>query len=196
MLKNDIMGDSEIRKIIKESINRVLLEKNELKQQKSFKQIITERQGLRSQKLFDIIKQHGGIKTNRGIFDLHNMSDNDVLDVVDYRGLKEFENNKPKVSASDEIEYIPLNDGYYIIALCRGCRFDRVYMPDRKREPGDFEDLYQKISNRQRNKQNSFHWIDRDAEELFKNPYFRAGEGNWTPSRKTEVMNALRNRKK
>lgn len=105
------MRDSKIRKIIKESINRVLLEKNELKQQKSFKRLITERQGLRSQKLYDIIKQHGGIKTNRGIFDLHNMSDNDVLDVVDYRGLKEFENNKPKVNASDEIDYIPLKDG-------------------------------------------------------------------------------------
>lgn len=190
------MRDCEIRKIIKETINQVLLEKNELKQQKSFKRIITERQGLKSQKLYDIIKQHGGIKSNRGIFDLHNMSDNDVLDVVDYKGLREFENNKPKVSASDEIEYIPLNDGYYIIALCRGCRFDRVYMPDRKKELGDFEDLFNKKQKREKNKRNNFHWIDRDAEEVFKNPYFRAGEGNWTPSRKTEVMNALRNKRK
>ena len=56
--------------------------------------------------------------------------------------------------------------------------------------------VYHQVGLCKQHKRNNFHWIDRDAEEVFKNPYFRAGEGNWTPSRKTEVMNALRNKRK
>jgi hypothetical protein len=39
-------------------------------------------------------------------------------------------------------------------------------------------------------------WNNKDAEEVFHNPFFRKGEGNWTPEEKQRVMNNLRNHKR
>ena len=35
-------------------------------------------------------------------------------------------------------------------------------------------------------------WNNKKAEDLYKNPYFRNGEGDWTPQRKKEAMNNVR----
>ena len=38
--------------------------------------------------------------------------------------------------------------------------------------------------------------VGKDAEELFHNPFFRKGVDNWTPERKSEVMDNVRNNRR
>ena len=61
------LTESDLYNIIKESVNTILI----------------EAKGIKSKKLYNIIKQHGGVKSNRGIFDLHNMTDDDIIEVVE-----------------------------------------------------------------------------------------------------------------
>lgn len=185
MKQNITLSESELHQLIKESVREVLLEKR----------------GINSPKLYDIIQQHKGIISNRGIFDLNNMTDDDIIDVVDWKQLNDYLNVDKKeydLGIADDIDYIPLKDGKYIIAKCRGARFDRVckqYNDNREKLPGDFEDLCRKSELRHKNRyprKDDYVWNNKDAEDLFKNPYFRNGDGNWTPERKKEVMSKLK----
>ena len=124
--------------------------------EESVEQILKEARSINSPKLYNMIQRHGGIKSNRGIFDIHNMTDNDIISVVNYNQLREFENQGYKnfakekgisLGIADEIDYIPLKDGYYILAICRGARFDRIgkqYNDSREKSLSDFEDLLNK----------------------------------------------------
>ena len=175
--------ENELHEIIKESINRV----------------INESRGIKSKKLYDIIKKHGGIKSTRGIFDLHNMLDSDIIDVVDWSDVK---NYKPSnLDIADEVDYIELKDGKYLLAKCRGAKFDRIsksYNDKREKLDGDFEFLNTKKNERYKNRyprKEDYIWQNKDAEFIFNNPYFRQNDGNWTPERKKEVMNNIRNKR-
>lgn len=175
--------------------------------EESVEQILKEARSINSPKLYNMIQRHGGIKSNRGIFDIHNMTDNDIISVVNYNQLREFENQGYKnfakekgisLGIADEIDYIPLKDGYYILAICRGARFDRIgkqYNDSREKSLGDFEDLLNKKDLRTKNRfprKDDYVWNNKKAEDLYKNPYFRNGEGDWTPQRKKEAMNNVR----
>lgn len=171
-----MVNESIIRKIIAESINKLLAEKRSIK----------------SKKLFDIINQHGGVETNRGVFDIANMLDEDIIDVVNYSKMKEIYQNintlndfkkKHNVEVRDEISHIPLKDGYYIVAINRGARFDRInpHLNDTRKE-GDFQDLCAKTREREKNKRfrrNDYNWNNTKAQDLFKNPWFRNKEDYW-----------------
>jgi hypothetical protein len=182
--------------------NKIQLTFNDLQEiiKESVKNILSESRGIKSKKLYDIIKKHGGIKSNRGIFDLHNMTDNDIIDVVNWSDVK---NYKPKnLDAADEITYIELKDGKYLLAKCRGANFDRIsksYNDKREKFDGDFEFLNTKKDERYKNRyprKEDYVWQNKDAEFIFNNPYFRKNDGNWTPERKKEVMNNIRNKRK
>lgn len=168
----------------------------------SIKEVLLEKKGINSPKLYDIIQQHKGIISNRGIFDLNNMTDDDIIDVVDYNQLNDYLNKEYNLGVADEVDYIPLKDGKYIIAKCRGARFDRIgkqYNDNREKLPGDFEELNNKTSQRTQNRyprKTDYVWNNKDAEDIFKNPYYREGSGGWTPERKKEVMNNIRNGKR
>lgn len=171
------LTEKDLHNIIKESIS----------------QYITEAKSLHSPKLYDIIQQHGGVKSNHGIFDLHNMNDNDIIDVIDWSTWNTIYNDKNKlnklkkdynVTVRDDIDIIELNDGQYILAVCRGARFDRV-MPDLNdnRKSGDFQDMHQKTLAREKNKRfrrGDYNWENEKAEDLFKNPWFRNKDGVWS----------------
>lgn len=166
-------------------------------------------ESVNSKKLYNIIQQHGGVKSNHGIFDLYNMNDNDIIDVIDWSTWKDICNDKNKlnklkkdynVTVRDDIDIIELNDGKYILAVCRGARFDRI-SPDlnNNREPGDFQDLYKKTSERLKNRRfrrGDYNWKNEKAEDLFKNPWFRNKEGVWSDTnlRKNKIEQA-RNKK-
>lgn len=170
--KNAIkLTDLDLKYLVSESVRRVL----------------NERRGLISQMLYDIINQHGGVKSNP-VFDLANMTDSDIVDVVDYeviynckseRGLRIYAINKGfELDKSDTVEYMELNDGMYMIGVLRGGAFDYTNSKDREVKSGDFEELCKKRDERQKNR-NSYNWENNDAEELFNNPFFRRREGAW-----------------
>lgn len=167
----------------------------------SIKQVLFEKRSIKSKKLYNIIQQHKGILSNRGIFDLNNMTDDDIIDVVDYNQLNDYLNKDYNLGVADEVDYIPLNDGKYIIAKCRGARFDRIgkqFNDNREKQQGDFEELYNKTEKRHKERQGGedYKWNNKDAEDIFKNPYYREGSGGWTPERKKEVMNNIRSGKR
>lgn len=183
-------------------MNKTVLNKKKLHEivKESVKQIIKESRSIKSKKLYDIIKQHGGIKSNRGIFDIHNMTDEDIIGVFNWSELKDYKPNN--LDTADEIDFIELKDGKYILAKCRGARFDRLsksYNDNRIKTDGDFEFLNAKKDERTKNRyprKEDYVWNNKDAEDLYKNPYFRRGEGDWTKNRKKEVMNNLKNKSK
>lgn len=176
------LTESDLHRVIKESVKKILHEKR----------------SINSQQLYNIIQQHGGIKSNRGVFDLNNMTDDDIIAVVDWNQIDDYLDNDYDLGVADEVDYIPLKDGKYIIAKCRGARFDRIakqYNDNREKQPGDFEELYNKTSQRHKNRyprKDDYVWNNKKAEDLFKNPYFRNGEGDWTPQRKKEAMDNIR----
>lgn len=185
------LTENQLRDIITESINQILLEKR----------------GINSDKLYNIIKQHGGLAHgNNGVFDLNNMTDNDIIGVVDYNmlchindlGQKEWsKRNGIKLGVGDVISDLELNDGQYILAILRGGNFDKIGGVNRDKSSSDFEILNQKHLDRERNKsQKAYKWHNSDAEDLFKNPYFRKGSGNWSSSEKKQAMNNVRNGKR
>lgn len=190
------LTESDLCKIIKESVTSIL----------------SESKGIKSQKLYDIMKQHKGIKSNHGIFDIHNLTDNDIIGVFSYSdiqriysagGYKKFAKiNGINLGIADDLNTIELNDGKYILAILRGSRFDSISKDvnsQREKQPGDFELLHNKTSERYKNRfprKEYYVWNNADASDLFHNPYFRRKEGNWTTQRRKEVMNNIKNGKR
>lgn len=188
------LTEKDIRNIIKESVVGAIM----------------EAKGIKSKKLYDIIQQHGGIVSNRGIFDLHNLTDNDVVDVLTYQELHDVYNNGWKqyaynngidLGVADMLDYVELNDGNYLLLKLRGGRFDTISKQSnakREKTSGDFELLHDKTQQRNKKypRKTDYVWNNKDAEEVFHNPFFRKGEGNWTPEEKQRVMNNLRNHKR
>ena len=179
------LTESDLYNIIKESVNTILI----------------EAKGIKSKKLYNIIKQHGGVKSNRGIFDLHNMTDDDIIDVVDWNGIRNFNYHPNDLDIADEIDYIELKDGKYIIAKCRGGRFDRVsknYNNNREKMEGDFEDLVSKTSVRRKNRyhrKDDFVCNNEKAYDLWNNPWFRDKSEGWVdPQRRREKLNQAKNK--
>lgn len=192
MKKTIKLTESDLRQLIKESVVNVLM----------------EAQGIKSQKLYDIVRQHGGIKSNHGVFDINNLTDDDIIGVVDYQelcdilnnGTKKYANqNGIKLDIADDLDSIELNDHMYVLAKLRGANFDRISRnanAQREKTPGDFELLHNKTEQRRKNRyptKTDYKWNNEDAEWLFNNPYFRKGNENWTPQRKQQVVNNVKN---
>ena len=192
MKKSIKLTENELHAFIKEAITSVLLESR----------------GIKSKKLYDIVQQHGGIKSNHSVFDIHNLTDDDIIGVVDYRELRNIFDNGTKKYAkekginlgiADDLDSIELNDHMYILAKLRGARFDGIRKStnaEREKTPGDFELLHNKTKQRNSNRyprKNEYVWNNDDASDLFHNPYFRNGNEHWTPQRKREVVNNVKN---
>jgi hypothetical protein len=192
MKKSIRLTENELHAFIKEAVTSVLLESR----------------GIKSKKLYDIMQQHGGIKSNHGVFDIHNLTDDDIIGVVDYRELRHILDSGTKKYAkekginlgiADDLDSIELNDRMYILAKLRGANFDRIRKSvnaEREKTPGDFELLHNKTEQRHRNRyprKDEYVWNNDDASDLFHNPYFRNGNEHWTPQRKREVVNNVKN---
>ena len=72
---------------------------------------------------------------------------------------------------ADQIDYIPLNDGNYILAKCRGARYDRIgkqHNANREKQSGDFEHLVNKKRDKvlmiYHNIYNSWSWLGGHAD--------------------------------
>lgn len=177
----------------------------------SIKKVLTESRSINSKRLYNILKQHGGFESIPACVDVHNITDDDIIEVVDYPTLKEIRQQGDKkyalqhnipLTPADTIDAVELKDGNYLICLLRGGRFDcvsKAFNNQREKQPGDFEFKCKKQHERNKNKypgQNDYVWQNQDAEFLFKNPYFKHGNENWTPERKKQVVNNIKNKRR
>lgn len=192
MKKRIKLTENGLRQLIKESVVSVLM----------------EARGIKSQKLYDIVQQHGGIKSNQGVFDINNLTDDDIIGVVDYQqlcsildnGTKKYaKQNGIKLDIADDLDSIELNDHMYVLAKLRGANFDRIDRnanSQREKKSGDFELLHNKTEQRRKNRyprKSDYKWKNKDAEWLFKNPYFRKNDEHWPSQRKQQVVNNVKN---
>ena len=199
------LTEGDLHNIIKESVNNILMEKR----------------GINSKKLYDILQQHGGLEFSPGnrqrfagkhfshspaCLDLHNMTDDDVIGVFDYDEIKMLNLEYPsqevldkfnvKLGSADMLEKERLSDGKYLLAILRGGKFDRrAPRPQDEIKDGDFEKKYKKTEQRRMNKpQNAYKWENDKAEDLFKNPYWRNKSGDWSdPKNYKGAMDNVRN---
>lgn len=170
---------------------------------------VNEAKSIKSKKLFDIVKQHGGFyqdswqrnrKTNHDIrmtnADLHNLTDDQVIGVVDYDKIKETIKDIRKNSlygfvSGDDIDYIQLMDGKYLLLLVKNAN----QYKSREYQKGDFQDLVDKKIERDKNKpykgkhNDNYQWKSTDAQQyVFNNPYYK----DWDGEAKEQMKNKIK----
>jgi hypothetical protein len=192
MNKNIIrLTEYDLHQIIKESVNSIL---------ESY--VINEKRNIKSKKLYNILQQHGGVEKYPGqhhnyvaCLDFHNMTDDDVIGVFDYKDICTLNDERPsqdfldkyniKLGSADMLDREELRDGKYLLAILRGGKFDRrAKRSEEEIKDGDFEKRFKKQEKRRRNKPNTYQvnykWENEKAEDLFKNPYWRNKSGSWS----------------
>ena len=129
-------------------------------------EVLCEAKSIKSDKLQDIIKQHGGLGSYHGPngrnyvnTDLHNMDDSQVVGVVSYDKLNKIQGlssnsyaalrdyaikNGFQVEKEDIVDYERLRDGMYLIYIERNANFEY------SKKEGGFKDLYDKRENRRK----------------------------------------------
>lgn len=178
---------------------------NPTKQVITYESIVKEGKSINSKKLLNILQKHGGIEkqtpwlhknypmTNA---DLHNISDENVIGVVDYSDLervrKDIRQNKQYgFVPGDDIDYVKLGDGKFVLLLVKNAN----YYKDRMNEPNTFKDLFDKKQERDKNKpfkgkHNDFYrWRSKDAQDLaFNNPYY----SKWSNDAKQQLRDKIK----
>lgn len=195
-----ILTEQKLQKLIRESIVSVLMESR----------------GIQSKKLYDILSQYGGFgeSPTKGVIDIHNLSDDDVITVMDNNDLRSIYNNKQYVVdhgkwadnyaldvwakqqgvpliKGDRVESIRLGDKKHsVIVICRNA--DQV----RGREGEGFDGLWKKREQRRydQNHDGKYRYIpqyvDALRSKLWKNPYKK----QWSKDDRADIMNGIRQR--
>lgn len=195
------LTESDLHNIIKESVNKVI---NSC--------VINEKRNIKSKKLYDILQQHGGFHHNDySNLDFHNMTDDDIIGVFDYKDIKDLNDDCPsrsqdfldryniKLGSADCLDRAKLGDSKYLLAILRGGKFDRrPKRPEEEIKDGDFEKRYKKQKKRRYNRPNTYKdmykWENEKAEDLFRNPYWREKSGSWSdPKNYKRAMDNVRN---
>lgn len=126
------------------------------------------RQGLKSMKLFNIVKQHGGFKEKTPSFYLHDMTDDDIIGEVDYSTLDLMRDMDPidwsrwamqkgyNVGRGDRVEILPLKDDTWIAVIERGSNLgNKEYLNSK---------IGKKLNDRYKNRLNrgdkNYQWSD------------------------------------
>lgn len=168
-----------------------------------------ESRSIKSAKLQDIINKHGGFykdsylrgrKSNHDIrmtnADLHNLTDDQVIDVVDYTQIKPTienirQNKLYGFVPGDDIDYVQLNDGNYLLLMVKNANQYR----NRDYQKGDFQDLVDKKIERDRNRpykgkhNDDYQWKSTDAQHyVFNNPYYK----NWDKEAKEQMRRKIK----
>lgn len=173
------------------------------------------KQGLQSKKLFDLIKPYGGFKKDgyrQAVCDVHNLTDNDVIGVIDYDELRRAEQTimgqgryrderglnawaakgGHKIIPGDSVEAIPLNkSGMYVMVIVRN-------MYQAKGRDGEGWDNYNTKREQRKSDRDwdgSRRFIPKykrhfEHSRMWKNPWKH--EPNWTRQDINKSMQALR----
>lgn len=170
---------------------------------------VNESRSIKSQKLQDILKQHGGFYkdswfTNRKVngdirmtnADIHNLTDEQVIGVVDYDKVKSAIDNirRNKLYGyvpGDDIDQVLLSDGKYLLLRI----INANEYPSRIGEKGEFKQHFDKRQERYSNNQfkgkhnDYYRWHSKDAEDLaFKNPYYK----EWKDDSKEQLRRKIK----
>lgn len=171
---------------------------------------VNESRSIKSRKLQYLLNSHGGFSEKRYSYlkhnnhdirmtnaDIHNITDDQVIGVVDYEKIKSTiddirKNKKFGYVPGDDIDYIKLMDGSYLLLLVKNAHYYR----SRIGEEGEFKELFDKKQSREANRQysgkhnNYYRWKSTDAEDLmFNNPYYK----NWSEDSKNQLRNKIKN---
>lgn len=189
------LNKSFINKVIEETVNNTLL----------------EAQGIRSKKIYDTIKSHGGFSKDdieHYSVDLHNLTDNEFIGIIpSYHELRKIQNghtvdhgrwadnygldkwakeNGYDIKSGDRVEAISLRDGTYLAVIVR----NEMLIPGR--EDG-WKKFYDKRTERERNRradgQRDYVWKNKDAEFNFHNPWFK----DWSQEDRAAAIQKARN---
>lgn len=164
---------------------------------------INEARSIKSQKLLNILNAHGGVYSDFHMHkpfpmtnsDIHNLTDDCVLGVVDYDDInstiKNIMTNKLYgFKPGDDIDAVHLMDGKYVLLLSK----DAHQVPSRKNEPTITKDYFQKKRNRDKSAsipdgKNYYKWKSEDAHNLkFNNPYYK----NWSDESKKQLNDKIK----
>lgn len=184
------LTESDLHRIIKESVYSIL----------------NERRSIKSKKLFDILNKHKGFDSKFQAADIHNVQDEDIIGVVSYGDLVNMEKYKGglrqyfidkgfQFDKTDDVYTGKLKDGNYVLFIWRGAKFDYIKDDNRQKRSGDFEDFYNKQREREKNRiyrRGDYHWEDKGAEWFYKNPWRK----NWSKEEKEKEMAWRRANKK
>ena len=152
---------------------------------------------IKSQKLLSLIQQHGGIykehndvhKDYRSVnVDLHNLSDDDVLEVVNYEDVWDNRKSREMTWALKKkyqlgmgigVEYLRMNDG------------TAIAIANNQRDGEDPYGVWAKRKSRWANpvQKPDYRWKSQDAQTLaFKNPYYK----DWSEKSKEDLRAKIR----
>jgi hypothetical protein len=191
-----------IDRIIKETIN------------KACDNIICESQGLSSMKIYNAIKQHGGISKHdisHNTVDLHNLTDDEFIGIIpSFKELKSIQDghtvdhwrwadnygldkwakdNGIDLDRGDRVEAIGLNDGSYMAVIVRNEGLVNG------RDDG-WKKYYDKRTQREKNQRGdgskTYIWKNKEARDILTNPYFK----KWPKEHQDDAMNKAREFKK
>lgn len=153
------LTESDLHRIVNESVTR----------------IISEKRSLQSQKLYDILQQHGGLGDNSNsdyFLSLEKMTDEDIIAVLPPNQAESVQINDKKlldlcdlngvdVSSPTDIEFAKLKDGNYLLFRLRGRRRQWEIEKIRKRGHDRFVDgknRYFPSTTRARDARNFENW--------------------------------------
>lgn len=194
------LNESQLHEIIRESVNMIL----------------NEKRGLKSMKLYNILKQHGGF--GEGTWKYHvsgnfsDLSDEDILGVMTYQEIVDLQRGHTidhgrwsdnygmdkwakergfKLSPNDRVEVERMRDGMFLVYIGRNIDFDRTNY----QQEGGFKDYFKTRSAREKNWRNdgkhSYQWNNRAAEDMFRN--YGTIKHYWSDENRKERLEKARN---
>ena len=187
-----------IDRIVKEVIN------------KTCDGIICESQGLSSMKIYNAIKQHGGIVKDdiyHRMVDLHNLTDDEFIGIIpSFKELKSIQDghtvdhwrwadnygldkwakdNGVALDRGDRVEAIGLNDGSYMAVIVRNEELAQG------RDDG-WKNFHDKRTQREKNQRSdgskNYIWKNKEAYGIWTNPWFK----KWPKEDQEDAMNKAR----
>lgn len=192
---------------MKKNHNRMSLKEEIIRQISSqvMRQILSESRGIKSAKLYDIMNEHGGFAKDdlhHKTCDLHNITDDEVIGVISHRqlqdiqvrsqnsdGLKSWAKRKGyDLRPQDDVDYIKLQDGNYLLLIIINSRFDRVANTGDEGWKQYWDKTQQREKNRRNDGKRQYQWNNTEAEDAFHNPYFK----EWSKDSRERKMNKAR----
>lgn len=160
--------------------------------------LIEESKGIRSKKIYDTIKAHGGFNEDdyeHNVADMHNLTDNDYVGILPFQkvwGMGEYDLNQYArergfdVEPGDQVSAIRLGDNNFLLVIVRN---GKLYQSRNDGWKNFYDKQAERMSNRRKDGADTYQWNNQKARELFKNPYFR----KWPKDeRQSAIANAKR----
>ena len=209
------LTESKLRSLIQEAIQDILVEAQGIQSQKLYN-IFKKYGGFET---YRGIGSRNRKTSNSTCIDIHNLTDNDVITVMPRSQLNQITNdrryyvdhgkwadsfgldawaeeNGVKLGRGDRMSYIKLGDGQNVVIVV-----NRNENQVSGREGEGWDAYYQKTEKRKEDRsmdgKNQYirKYSDPEHYRMWKNPYKRASDSNWTQKDIDDTMNRIRQRR-